>query len=259
MTPQQRLAQLQQMVMLGKLTPQQAQQMSSQFAEEQRQPVGPLVPPPQPVGPPSWRANPAEGSPTFMGAPRPQGIGAYSMGPKKPPLPTSPFAQPAGPSPGAVRTAPGQAPYQPAVGGTPAQGPASPWMTPTSQQGMTPDARAMIDAMTGKRVHKGMGGQQLGLQGVSPTLKYLLYSMKGRRHLGMGGQELGPGADKADRNSSYVEAVRDLDKRLEGSGLGSDRRLLVVEAQAVHNEEAWANRLGRALAFLFPASADGSR
>jgi enterochelin esterase-like enzyme len=74
----------------------------------------------------------------------------------------------------------------------------------------------------------------------------------GRVYLGMGGQELGPGADKADRNRACVEAVQALDERLERAGLGPDRRLLVIDPSAVHNEEAWANRLPRALVFLFP-------
>jgi len=55
---------------------------------------------------------------------------------------------------------------------------------------MLPDQKAIIDAMTGKRVHKGMGGQQLGMEGVSPALKYMLYSMRGRRHTGMGGKDI---------------------------------------------------------------------
>lgn len=56
--------------------------------------------------------------------------------------------------------------------------------------GMLPDQKAIIDAMTGKRVHKGLGGQQLGMEGVNPALKYMLYSMRNRRHIGMGGQEI---------------------------------------------------------------------
>jgi hypothetical protein len=89
-----------------------------------------------------------------------------------PPPPTTPplaaFAPPAGPSPGAVRTP----------------------MAPQGQQGLQPDMKAIVDAMTGKRVHKGLGGQQLGQEGVNPALKYMLYAMRGRRHLGTGGQEI---------------------------------------------------------------------
>jgi hypothetical protein len=77
--------------------------------------------------------------------------------------------------------------------------------------------------------------------------------------LGIGGQEFGPGSDKADRNRSCVEAVQALDARLGQAGLGPDRRLLVIEPDAVHNEEAWARRLPRALAFLFPAPVDAPK
>jgi enterochelin esterase-like enzyme len=73
-----------------------------------------------------------------------------------------------------------------------------------------------------------------------------------RVYLGIGGQELGPGTDKVDRNRAYVEAVQALDKRLADAGLGADRRLLVIDPEAVHNEEAWAKRLQRAFTFLFP-------
>jgi hypothetical protein len=48
----------------------------------------------------------------------------------------------------------------------------------------------MLDAMTGKRVHKGLGGQQLGMEGVDPTLKYLLYAQRGRRHLSGSGKDI---------------------------------------------------------------------
>jgi pullulanase len=80
-----------------------------------------------------------------------------------------------------------------------------------------------------------------------------------RVYLGVGGNELGPEPDKADRNSAYVEAVQALDKRLADAGLGPDRRLLVIDPDAVHNEEAWAKRLPRALTFLLPSRADESR
>jgi hypothetical protein len=67
----------------------------------------------------------------------------------------------------------------------------SPGMPPAGAQGaLTPDAKAIIDAMSGKRVHKGLGGQQLGMEGVSPALKYMLYAQRGRRHIGFGGKEI---------------------------------------------------------------------
>lgn len=93
--------------------------------------------------------------------------------PTQPPLAAfTPGAQ--GPSPGAARVAPGMAPYVP----------------PGGQQGLQPDQRAMMDAFFGKRVHKSLGGQQLGMEGVNPALKYMLYAQRGRRHLGTGGQDI---------------------------------------------------------------------
>ncbi len=74
-----------------------------------------------------------------------------------------------------------------------------------------------------------------------------------RVFVGVGGSELGydPAAD--DRNQMYEDWNRDLDARLADAGLGEDRRLLAVDPDAVHNEEAWADRLPEALRFLFPA------
>lgn len=71
---------------------------------------------------------------------------------------------------------------------TPMQAPMS--MMPQTGQGLLPDQRAIIDALTGKRVHKDMSGKQIGLQGVSPALKHLLYSMRGRRHLDTAGRDV---------------------------------------------------------------------
>lgn len=53
-----------------------------------------------------------------------------------------------------------------------------------------PNMKAIIDAMMGARVHKGMDGKQLGMGGVDPNLKYALYAMRGRRHKGMQGQDI---------------------------------------------------------------------
>lgn len=53
-----------------------------------------------------------------------------------------------------------------------------------------PNMKAIMDALTGARVHKGMDGKQLGMGGVDPNLKYALYAMRGRRHKGMQGQDI---------------------------------------------------------------------
>ncbi len=78
-------------------------------------------------------------------------------------------------------------------------------------------------------------------------------------YLGMGGNETGDSGKNLDRNRAYVEAVQALDRTLEKAGLGPDRRLLIVDAAATHNEEAWAKRLPQALSFLFPPPMDGTK
>jgi enterochelin esterase-like enzyme len=80
-----------------------------------------------------------------------------------------------------------------------------------------------------------------------------------RIYLGMGGAELGPEPEKAGRNREFVEAARALDARLTELGMGPDRKLLVIEPSAVHNEVAWAKRLPQALSFLFPPPFDGTK
>jgi len=80
-----------------------------------------------------------------------------------------------------------------------------------------------------------------------------------RVYLGVGGAELGNDPKNAERNRGYLEAVQQLDKRLEAAGLGPSRRLLIVEHDATHTESAWAKRLPEALRFLFPPAADGTK
>lgn len=78
-------------------------------------------------------------------------------------------------------------------------------------------------------------------------------------YLGVGGAETGPESANAARNKAYVDAVRELDARLDRAGLGPDRRLLNVDPQATHTEEAWAKRLPQALRFLFPPSFESTK
>jgi len=79
-------------------------------------------------------------------------------------------------------------------------------------------------------------------------------------YLGMGGAETGaPSGKNADRNRAYVEAVQNLDKVLDKAGLGPDRRLLIIDADAEHTEKAWAKRLPQALTFLFPPPMDSTK
>lgn len=78
-------------------------------------------------------------------------------------------------------------------------------------------------------------------------------------YLGVGGAETGNSEQNAVRNRGYLEAVQNLDKTLDKAGLGPDRRLLVVDTKATHNEEAWAKRLPEALRFLFPPPMDSTK
>ncbi|MCX5690496.1 MAG: alpha/beta hydrolase-fold protein [Planctomycetota bacterium] len=80
-----------------------------------------------------------------------------------------------------------------------------------------------------------------------------------RVYLGIGGAELGSDAKNAERNKAYVDAVKSLDSVLDKAGLGPDRRLLVIDQAAQHNEEAWSKRLPQALSFLFPPPMDGTK
>lgn len=47
--------------------------------------------------------------------------------------------------------------------------------------------KAMIDLLTGARVHRGMDGRDLGMRGASPQMRYLIESLRGRRHYDTGG------------------------------------------------------------------------
>lgn len=80
-----------------------------------------------------------------------------------------------------------------------------------------------------------------------------------RVYLGVGGQETGPEADKAARNQAYVDGVKALDQKMAAAGLGADRRLLLIDAQATHTESAWAKRLPQALRFLYPPVLDSTK
>lgn len=71
---------------------------------------------------------------------------------------------------------------------------------------------------------------------------------------GMGGREaLGP-AEAVSGENKYVTAVKALNERIGKSGVSEDRRKLVIDPEAEHNEAAWSKRLPAALEFLFPAT-----
>ena len=66
--------------------------------------------------------------------------------------------------------------------------------------------------------------------------------------LGMGTQEAGTTAESQELNTRYAQAARTLAERAEASG---SRVKLVLGEGHVHNEEAWAERFGAALAHLY--------
>lgn len=76
----------------------------------------------------------------------------------------------------------------------------------------------------------------------------------GKIVLGMGGKEGGPEPEKAKMNQAYIDAVKQLNAKAQAAGLGPDRLLLLIDPEAVHNENAWAKRFPDALQFLYPAA-----
>lgn len=77
-----------------------------------------------------------------------------------------------------------------------------------------------------------------------------------RVYIGVGGREV-PG-DEAT-SARMVANAREIERRCEAAGLGADRLLTIVDAQAEHNEQAWAARAERALRFLFPPPLDSTK
>ena len=73
-----------------------------------------------------------------------------------------------------------------------------------------------------------------------------------RVYFGMGGREAGNESEKAKANEEQVAQTKQIEQRLSSAGLGADRKLFVIDAEAVHNEGAWKKRLPAALEFLFP-------
>ena len=69
-----------------------------------------------------------------------------------------------------------------------------------------------------------------------------------RLYIGMGGRESN---DDANRNAAHVKAARDLENLAKNKGVAGTH--LMIDPDAVHNEDAWAERLPAALRFLFPA------
>ena len=75
-----------------------------------------------------------------------------------------------------------------------------------------------------------------------------------RVFIGMGGQETGTSPADAERNGAYVSAAERLFAAAANAGLSDDDRMMLIDAEAVHNEQAWASRLPHALRFMFPVA-----
>jgi predicted alpha/beta superfamily hydrolase len=75
----------------------------------------------------------------------------------------------------------------------------------------------------------------------------------GKVFIGMGGREVSNNERDAERNAMYRAWAEELDARLAAAGLGADARRLRINADANHNELAWAARFPEAVKFLFPA------
>lgn len=71
-----------------------------------------------------------------------------------------------------------------------------------------------------------------------------------RIYLGMGDHEVPDAAVRA----RLVAAVQALDATIKAAGIPDAHRMLVIEAGAVHDENAWARRLPAAMKFLFGAN-----
>jgi len=69
--------------------------------------------------------------------------------------------------------------------------------------------------------------------------------------IGMGTNETGNDPSDDELNAQYTLWAQTIDLGLEASGLGDDQRMLVIEPDANHNEDAWAARFARALRFLY--------
>ncbi|MBL4592111.1 MAG: hypothetical protein JKY96_09150 [Phycisphaerales bacterium] len=90
------------------------------------------------------------------------------------------------------------------------------------------------------------------------TRAYLkgIYRWPNRVFIGMGGREVSADETDSDRNRMYRQWANEVDMVFKDAGLGEDRRMLVIEPMAHHNELAWSDRFGRALKFLYPLHED---
>lgn len=74
-----------------------------------------------------------------------------------------------------------------------------------------------------------------------------------RVYFGMGGKEGGDDPAKTADNRQWAASADAFGELLKGRGFTGENLRIVVDQEALHNEDAWAKRLPDALKFLFPA------
>lgn len=85
------------------------------------------------------------------------------------------------------------------------------------------------------------------------TMNYLITVKRwpDKVFIGMGGKEVGNDPANEERNGKYRQWAQVLDIGLAANGVEDDRRMLVIDPDANHNEIAWANRFEQALVFFY--------
>lgn len=79
-----------------------------------------------------------------------------------------------------------------------------------------------------------------------------------RAFIAVGTHEVGHDSSDAARNAAYLQSAKDLEALMGTKGIAEGDRTLVIGEGAVHNENAWAERLPAALEFLFPPMMTGN-
>ncbi len=73
--------------------------------------------------------------------------------------------------------------------------------------------------------------------------------------IGMGTDEVGTDPSDDGRNKRYVQWAQEIHDLMGSKGhLSESNRLLVLGQDQVHNENAWADRFGQTMEFMFPAN-----
>lgn len=80
----------------------------------------------------------------------------------------------------------------------------------------------------------------------------------GRVFIAVGTHEVGRDPSDAERNAAYLQSAKDLYALCGAKGIPEGDRTLVIGENAIHNEDAWAERFPAALEFLFPPMVTGN-